>query len=135
MKKKIRELIRELIKNPSHENLCAFKRTLKDEVYIMQYNREFPPKYYAYKWMANYTYTMELWGDIFSKDILDQEIEVKEMKYRPNSYNITEEDKQEIRKCFFADCMPIKQICDKFKISRTRIIKILKEKDKDAETK
>lgn len=134
MKKKIRELIGELLNNPSHENLCAFKRALKDEVFIMQHNREFPPKYYAYKMMTNYTYTMELWGDIFSKDILDQEIEVCEMKYRPNSYNITEEGKQEIRKCFFTGT-PISQLCDIFKVSRTRIIKILKEKDKDAETK
>ncbi len=74
MKKKIRELVNK----PSRENIRMFRQALKREIAIMDYLRKYPPRYYAYKMMVSYAPVAMFWEDIFNKDLLDQEIEVKE---------------------------------------------------------
>lgn len=47
---------------------------------------------------------------------------------RPNSYNISEEQKNEIRE-MHKNGVNLKELCSIFKVSKTRIIKILNEKN------
>lgn len=48
-------------------------------------------------------------------------------KMKPKSYTITEEEKETIRK-YYDLGMTINKLSVRFKVSKTRIIKILKEK-------
>ena len=73
MKKKIRELINK----SSRENIRILRQALKKEIAVMDYLRKYPPRYYAYKMMISYAPEAIFWEDIFNKDLLDQEIEVK----------------------------------------------------------
>lgn len=51
---------------------------------------------------------------------------------KPNSYNITEKDKELIRK-YYKMGVTLQQLCTMFKVSKTRIKKILNQREDKSE--
>ena len=68
--------IRELIKKPA-ANKKILKRALRIEVIALYYMGKFPPRYYAYKMMLKYINEMPNFGNIFSDEILNHEVEIE----------------------------------------------------------